>query len=74
MVTAITGYRNLTLNADLAGGIGLVQMLDNTNYIALVGGGRMPKFAATKASIIHFFRCAWNHILMQLYRSSSGML
>ncbi|KAK0717356.1 WD40-repeat-containing domain protein [Lasiosphaeria miniovina] len=29
-------------------GIGLVQMMGKANYIALVGGGRQPKFAANK--------------------------
>ncbi|KJZ75213.1 SVP1-like protein 2 [Hirsutella minnesotensis 3608] len=32
-------------------GIGLVQMMGKTNYLALVGGGKTPKFAMNKAII-----------------------
>lgn len=34
--------------ADFNAGIGLVQMMGTTNYLALVGGGRSPKFAMNK--------------------------
>ncbi|ESU15996.1 hypothetical protein FGSG_09420 [Fusarium graminearum PH-1] len=36
---------------DFNAGIGLVQMMGTTNYLALVGGGRSPKFAMNKAII-----------------------
>ncbi|EQL01862.1 WD repeat domain phosphoinositide-interacting protein [Ophiocordyceps sinensis CO18] len=32
-------------------GIGLVQMMGKTNYLALVGGGKSPKFAMNKAIV-----------------------
>lgn len=32
-------------------GLGLVQMMGNANYLALVGGGRSPKFPQNKAII-----------------------
>jgi hypothetical protein len=35
-------------SADFNAGIGLVQMMGTTNYLALVGGGRSPKFAMNK--------------------------
>jgi hypothetical protein len=35
---------------DFNAGIGLVQMMGTTNYLALVGGGRSPKFAMNKVS------------------------
>jgi hypothetical protein len=35
---------------DFNGGIGLAQMMGNTNYTALVGGGKSPKFAMNKVS------------------------
>jgi WD repeat-containing protein 45 len=44
-------FDSLLIPPDLAGGIGLAQMLGKTNIIALVGGGRMPKFAANKVSV-----------------------
>lgn len=40
----------LTTEVDFNGGVGTAQMLGNTNYIALVGGGKQPKFAQNKAS------------------------
>jgi hypothetical protein len=33
---------------DFNAGIGLVQMMGTTNYLALVGGGKSPKFAMNK--------------------------
>ncbi|KAG5980603.1 hypothetical protein E4U55_003849 [Claviceps digitariae] len=36
---------------DFNAGIGLVQMMGMTNYLALVGGGKSPKFAMNKAVI-----------------------
>lgn len=36
---------------DFNAGIGLVQMMGTSNYLALVGGGKSPKFAMNKAII-----------------------
>lgn len=36
------------LRLDFNAGIGLVQMMGMTNYLALVGGGKSPKFAMNK--------------------------
>lgn len=33
---------------DFNGGVGLVQMMGKANYVALVGGGKQPKFAQNK--------------------------
>ncbi|KAH7161270.1 WD40-repeat-containing domain protein [Dactylonectria macrodidyma] len=41
----------LKASRDFNAGIGLVQMMGMTNYLALVGGGRSPKFAMNKAII-----------------------
>ncbi|RDA95357.1 hypothetical protein CP533_3481 [Ophiocordyceps camponoti-saundersi (nom. inval.)] len=41
----------LKASRDFNAGIGLVQMMGKTNYLALVGGGRSPKFAMNKAII-----------------------
>lgn len=38
------------LKKNLVNGIGLAQMMGVSNIIAIVGGGRKPKFAANKAS------------------------
>ena len=39
-------------SADFNAGIGLVQMMGTTNYLALVGGGRSPKFAMNKVGFL----------------------
>ncbi|KAJ4150492.1 hypothetical protein LMH87_011240 [Akanthomyces muscarius] len=41
----------LKASRDFNAGIGLVRMMGMTNYLALVGGGRFPKFAMNKAII-----------------------
>ncbi|KND87732.1 SVP1-like protein 2 [Tolypocladium ophioglossoides CBS 100239] len=41
----------LKASRDFNAGIGLVQMMGMTNYLALVGGGKSPKFAMNKAII-----------------------
>ncbi|KAF0324511.1 SVP1-like protein 2 [Colletotrichum sp. SAR11_239] len=41
----------LKASKDFNGGIGLVEMMGTTNYLALVGGGRQPKFSSSKAII-----------------------
>ncbi|PQK16430.1 hypothetical protein BB8028_0006g07500 [Beauveria bassiana] len=41
----------LKASRDFNAGIGLVRMMGMTNYLALVGGGRSPKFAINKAII-----------------------
>ncbi|KAL2157902.1 hypothetical protein VTH06DRAFT_4957 [Thermothelomyces fergusii] len=41
----------LRTTRDFNAGIGLVQMMGKANYVGLVGGGRLPKFAANKLII-----------------------
>lgn len=40
-------------------GIGLAQVMGNTNVIALVGGGRRPKFAANKVKFSPQLKHGW---------------
>lgn len=44
------GQGTVMLKKNLVNGIGLAQMMGVSNIIAIVGGGRKPKFAANKAS------------------------
>lgn len=41
----------LKASRDFNAGVGLVQMMGTSNYLALVGGGKSPKFAMNKAII-----------------------
>ncbi|KAH8662362.1 WD40-repeat-containing domain protein [Xylariales sp. PMI_506] len=41
----------LQASRDFNAGLGLVQMMGNSNYLALVGGGRLPKFPQNKVII-----------------------
>lgn len=41
----------LKTTRDFNAGVGLVQMMGKANYLALVGGGRQPKFAQNKVTI-----------------------
>ncbi len=41
----------LNIKQDFNAGIGLAAMLGRANYIAIVGGGRQPKFSQNKVSV-----------------------
>lgn len=43
-------YYNITIEYD-EGGIGLIELLDRSNIIALVGGGQKPRFAPNKVML-----------------------
>lgn len=47
----ICSCAKLSIGSDFNAGIGLVQMMGMTNYLALVGGGKSPKFAMNKVRL-----------------------
>jgi hypothetical protein len=57
--------RDTKWHIDFNAGIGNVEMLDRANYIALVGGGKQPKFPQNKVLIISTYKV---HVLMRYIR------
>lgn len=49
----VSSCKLIFFGLDFNAGIGLVRMMGMTNYLALVGGGRSPKFAMNKVCHIH---------------------
>lgn len=47
------------MKTDFNAGIGLVRMMGMTNYLALVGGGRSPKFAMNKVRQLYYTNCKY---------------
>ena len=54
---------------DFNGGIGSVEMVGRTNYIALVGGGKQPKFSQNKVRVADR---PWQYVDLREPRSQSG--
>ena len=57
---------------DFNAGIGAVQMLKKANFVALIGGGKQPKFPQNKVS--HEWDCVAKHRVDKVSRLSSGMM
>lgn len=45
-------FLRLIRGTDFNAGVGIVEMLGQTNYLAIVGGGKQPKFAQNKVYLV----------------------